>query len=205
MRDRSALLLTIAVIVAAACGGDTPVDPAGQLAASTAGPTESAARRDTARRDTARTDTTRRDTARTPRPPADTTPTNPVVTNAHVSGRVLGGTYNRAATGNDTLQLAPMAGTTVKLFHNRMVDGRSASVEVGQVVTGADGAFSFGPIPGGYYLVRAYPPAASGFGESLSYLQLTQAQMTMNVYVWHRPAGSTTPPPGTPADSTRRP
>jgi hypothetical protein len=202
MRNRSAALFTLAAIVAAACSGDTLLDPAGQPAATTAGSTDSASR-DSTRSDTTRADTTRT-TPRPPGTPADTA--RPVATSGTVSGRVLGGTYNPNGTGSDTLQFSPIAGTTVKLFHNRLIDGVATSVLISQMVTGTDGAYTFGPVPGGYYLLRAYPPDGSGFGESLSYLPLTQAQVSMNIYVWRRPPGSTTPPTGsTPADSTRRP
>jgi hypothetical protein len=121
------------------------------------------------------------------------------VVSSTVSGKVISAVYDRGATNGDTVQFTPIAGATVKLFHNRMVDGASASVFISEVVTGADGAYRFGPIPGGYYLLRVYPPAGSGFGESLSYLPATRAEVTMNLYVWKRPAGT-----GTPADSTGR-
>ena len=202
MRAHHAALLTTIIIAVgvAACADDTLVAPTDVPAVTTAGGV------DTTRSDTTRTDTTRTDSVGIvppPRPPVTppVTPPDsarPVATASHVSGRVFGGVYNPAGTRNDTLSFLPIAGATVKLFHNRLIDGAGVSVFIGEVVTGADGAHRFGPIPGGYYLLRVYPPAGSGFGESLSYLAATQAQVTMNIHVWKRPA--TVPP----VDSTGR-
>jgi hypothetical protein len=204
MRARETVLLTLAAVVAAACADDATVDPAGPPVATAAGTADSA-RRDTTRG--TRTDTTRRDTTRTSRPPVPPTDTSGrvVVTTADVSGRVIGAILNRRATGADTLAHVPLAGVTVKLFRNGTVNGASTSTFVSEVVTGAGGTFSFGSIPGGYYLLRSYPPAGSGYGESLSYLDATRAQVSMNIYVWQ--ATSRTPPTGAvpPGDSTRRP
>ena len=101
-------------------------------------------------------------------PEATTTPkdTGTAVTLGYsaVSGRVL------------TTGAAPVAGATVKLYHNVLVDGAGVSVYVSETVSGADGRFHFDNVPFGYYLLRS---GANG----LSYLAATSATVTLDVWV----------------------
>jgi hypothetical protein len=216
MRAHRATLLTIIAVGVAACAGETPVETPDLPAVTTtgaAGAADTATRRDTTtRRDTATTGPTRTDSARTnpPRTDSTVTPPRPVTppdtarpaVPAIVSGRVLGQIFNRAGTGSDTLQIVPLAGVTVQLYHQQPVLGAGTpsiptSLPIAQVVTGADGSYRVGPIPGGRYYLRALPSAGSGFGEGVSHVSVTQAQVTVNLYVWKR---ASTPP----ADSTGR-
>jgi Carboxypeptidase regulatory-like domain len=84
-----------------------------------------------------------------------------------VTGRVLA---NRAQGA------APVAGATVKLFHNELVNGAGVSVFVTEAVSNADGSFQFANVPFGYYLLR------SG-SDGLSYLAANSAAVKLDVWV----------------------
>ncbi len=81
-----------------------------------------------------------------------------------VSGRVL------------TTGATPVAGATVKLYHNVLVDGAGVSVYVTEAVSGADGKFHFDNVPFGYYLLRS---GTNG----LSYLAATTTTVTLDVWI----------------------
>jgi hypothetical protein len=123
---------------------------------------------------------------------ADTT--RPIAGTARVQGRVRGAAWRAPGQGSaDTTRLTPIAGATLRLYRNVLVDGRGVSRFVGQTTSAADGSYSFGEIEGGYYLVYTSVPGMSG--EHLDYLPATTPSVTLNVTIWRRedpaPADST--------------
>lgn len=119
---------------------------------------------------------------------SDTTATPPWAGTVRLSGRVLGvARVAPTAGGSDTLSSAPIAGAVLTLYHNVLVDGVGQSIEVGRVVTGADGAYEFAEIPGGYYLLRG--TVASGpfaGGSTLDYVAANAAEVRVDVRFWPR-------------------
>ena len=103
-----------------------------------------------------------------------------------LSGRVLAMQANPAGMGGDTLRSVPIGGVTLKLMHNIMVNGASAQELTGTTVSGADGSYHFSGIPGGYYVLYAYPSAASGYQGSYSLVPAQTASVTVDVYVWRQ-------------------
>ena len=118
--------------------------------------------------------------------PSDTTATPPYAGTVRLAGHVYGVARVAATAGSsDTLRAAPLAGAVLTLYHNVLVNGEGQSIEVGQVVTGADGAYEFAGIPGGYYLLRgsvADGPFAGG--GTLSYVAANAAEVTVDVRFW---------------------
>jgi len=100
----------------------------------------------------------------------------------HVFGRVLAIVRIPGAAGNDTLRFDPIAGATIKLWHNVLSNGNASSVLVGQVTSGSNGAYEFPQQTGGYYWVAVSAPSSSGFGDAWSLVPL-DAQAEVNVYL----------------------
>src|SRR5687768_6480935 len=114
---------------------------------------------------------------------ADTT--TPVAASSRVRGRVRLATWRAPGQGTasaDTTQHTPVAGATLKLYRNLLVDGRGVSRFVMQTTSAADGSYTFGQLEGGYYLVYTSVPGVAG--EHLDYLAATRADVTLDVTVW---------------------
>jgi hypothetical protein len=101
-----------------------------------------------------------------------------------LSGRVLAMQANPGGMGGDTLRSVPIGGVTLKLMHNIIVDGASAQELTGTTVSGSDGRYHFNGIPGGYYVLYAYPSVSSGYQGSYSLVPAQAASVTIDVYVW---------------------
>jgi hypothetical protein len=103
-------------------------------------------------------------------------------TTMHVFGRVLAIVRVAGAAGNDTLRFDPIAGATIKLWHNVLSNGNASSVLVGQAASGPNGSYDFPQQPGGYYWVAVSAPSSSGYGDATSLVPL-DAQAEVNVYL----------------------
>jgi len=86
--------------------------------------------------------------------------------------------------GQDSLVRTPLAGATIELRRNLLVDGKATQTVVGTVTSAADGSYSFTGLAGGYYVAYGYPPAGSALTETLEYVAGTQAQVTTNLFMW---------------------
>jgi hypothetical protein len=119
---------------------------------------------------------------------SDTTATPPYAGTVHIAGRVLGvARVAPASPGADTLGATPIAGATLTLYHNVLVNGAGQSVLVGQVVTRADGSYEFPDVPGGYYLLRGSVSDGPWAGSSsLDYVAANAARITVDVRFWQR-------------------
>jgi hypothetical protein len=100
----------------------------------------------------------------------------------HVFGKVLAIVRVPGAAGNDTLRFDPIAGATIKLWHNVLSNGNASSVLVGQATSGDNGSYDFPQRPGGYYWVAVSAPSSSGYGDATSLVPL-DAQAEVNVYL----------------------
>ena len=116
--------------------------------------------------------------------PVDTSGIAPSILN--VSGHVFAIQATPAAQGSDTLHYIPIAGVSLRLMHNILVDGQSAQELAGTTVSGADGAYGFANLPGGYYVLYAEPSAASGYAGSYSLVPRTPANVLVDMYVWRK-------------------
>jgi hypothetical protein len=97
-------------------------------------------------------------------------------------GTVLG--PSQPGAGNDSLQTAPrVAGATVTAYP--VLSGSGASARLGTAVataiTGADGKFRLGTMPGGEYVVTIVPPASSIYA---GVWVTAIAHATSDVYPW---------------------
>jgi len=115
--------------------------------------------------------------------PGDTSTTSPYIGTTATSGFVL--TVSKkspsAPGGSDTLQTSPVSGAVLTLYHNVLQDGVGVSVFVATTTSGANGAYSFAPVPGGYYIIRSGDDGKWAGG--VSYLYANSATVTQNIYV----------------------
>lgn len=88
--------------------------------------------------------------------------------------------------GQDSLVRTPLAGATIELRRNVLVDGKATQTVIGTVTSATDGTYSFTGLAGGYYVAYGHPPAGSGLTETLEYVAGTQAQVTTNLFMWKR-------------------
>ncbi len=51
-----------------------------------------------------------------------------------------------------------LPGRTVRALRNQLVNGAASQTEMGRVVSGADGAYRFEDLPGGYYVMEVLGP-----------------------------------------------
>jgi hypothetical protein len=115
--------------------------------------------------------------------PGDTSTTSPYLGNTSTSGFVLTMSKKAPSTpgGSDTLQTSPVSGAELTLYHNVLQNGAGVSVFVATTTSAANGAYSFAPVPGGYYIIRS-----GGDGKwtaGVSYLYANSAAVTQNIYV----------------------
>jgi hypothetical protein len=104
--------------------------------------------------------------------------------NSRISGRVLSVTRKNVSSGNDTLQYTPIAGATVTLKRNLLVNGTATQVTVGTAVTNAQGAYAFGNGPGGYYVAYASGPVGQGWASSYSLVLANSPEVSADIYLW---------------------
>lgn len=75
-----------------------------------------------------------------------------------VAGRVVpAGTGIPTDTGV-VVTAAGLPGRTVRALRNQLVNGQATQTEMGRVVSGADGAYRFENLPGGYYVMEVLGP-----------------------------------------------
>jgi len=114
-------------------------------------------------------------------PPTDTT--KPPPSSFNLTGKALG-VDAVAGQGNDTLHFTPIAGATVKLMRNVLVNGQATQVEAGQTTTSASGAYQFSNLAGGYYIVYVTPPTGSPYISNWSYVEGLAPAVDVNVFLW---------------------
>jgi len=108
-----------------------------------------------------------------PGPGVDTTSTPGFPGNVTIAGTVyLAGTGVPTDTGVVSTA-APLAGVTVRFLRNMLVNGQAAQLDLGTVVSGANGEFSATNLPGGYYVVEGL--TASGAVATYSLVATTNA------------------------------
>jgi hypothetical protein len=135
------------------------------------------------------------DSSRGPTPPPNALPgTFPSDTargaNFPASVTVLGSVslLKEGASPRDSLTaFAPVAGVRIALFRNEVVDGRKISERIGEVTTGADGAFRFADVKGGYFVLAVNPTADKPYGASTSYLTGDRAEVKADLHFWRLP------------------
>jgi hypothetical protein len=121
------------------------------------------------------------------------TPIGPVDTSGHsfpssfdLSGRVLAMSANSGAMGSDTITYSPIGGVELKLYHNVLVDSAASQVLAGVTTSATDGSYHFSGVPGGYYVLYAYPSAASGYDGAYSLVPGIDPTVSIDVYVWKK-------------------
>ena len=116
--------------------------------------------------------------------PGDTSHIAPNTVN--LSGHVFALQSTTAGQGSDTLRYIPIAGVSLKLMHNVLVNGVGVQELAGTTTSDASGAYRFDGLPGGYYVIYAYPSASSGYDGSYSLVPAQQAAVVVDVYVWKK-------------------
>jgi len=120
-----------------------------------------------------------------------TTPTNPTPSDStpstlpekvQASGRVIGVTV--AIGEKDSLRFEPVAGASVTVHRNVLVDGKAQQVLVTTLTTKSDGSWSLADLAGGHYILTATPPAGSPYKQNWTYLPATTAVAKADVYLW---------------------
>jgi hypothetical protein len=103
-------------------------------------------------------------------------------------GRVLAVSVTAASAGSsDTLRFTPVAGAAIEVWRNLLVDGAATQELAARTTSGADGAFEVPELAGGYYIVKAAPPAGSGYADNWEYLAGTASEVKVDVFVWKEP------------------
>jgi hypothetical protein len=103
-------------------------------------------------------------------------------------GRVLAVSVTAASAGsNDTLHFTPVAGAAIEIWRNLLVNGAATQELAARTTAGADGAFEVPGLAGGYYIVKAAPPAGSGYASNWEYLAGTRSEVKVDVFVWKEP------------------
>lgn len=113
----------------------------------------------------------------------DTSTTNPPPVLFNLSGRVLGVDAVRGQ-GSDTLHFTPIAGASVKLVRNVLVDGTATQLAAGETTSASNGTYHFTNLAGGYYIVNVAPPAGSPYTSSWNYVAGTAASVVVDVFLW---------------------
>ena len=103
-----------------------------------------------------------------------------------VHGRALVTTKDGPRAPGDTLSaFAPIAGAHITLYRNVIVDGQGVSQKVAERTTGADGAYDFTRLPGGYYILALNVTAEQFYGETFTYVAGTRSDVAADIRVWH--------------------
>jgi len=105
-----------------------------------------------------------------------------------ISGHALVTTKDGPRAPGDTLSaFAPIAGAHITLYRNVLVDGQGVSVKMAEQTTGADGAYDFAGVPGGYYILALNVTPERFYGETFTYVLGTRTEVTADIRVWHTP------------------
>lgn len=106
-----------------------------------------------------------------------------------IHGRALVTTKDGPRAPGDTLSaFVPIAGARVTLYRNVLVDGRGVSQPVGERTTGADGAYEFAGVPGGYYILALNVTAEQFYGETFVYVPGTRDDVSADIRRWQTSA-----------------
>lgn len=109
----------------------------------------------------------------------------PLPAAVRVRGSALVTTTDGARAPGDTLPaFAPMEGARVTLYRNVLVDGKGVSVKHAERTTGADGAYDFADVPGGYYILALNVTPDRFYGETFVYVAGTRSEVTADIRVW---------------------
>jgi hypothetical protein len=109
----------------------------------------------------------------------------PLPATVRVRGRALVSTTDGARAPGDTLSaFAPMGGAHITLYRNVLVDGRGVSVKHAERTTGADGAYEFADVPGGYYILALGVTPERFYGTTFVYVAGTRSEVTADIRVW---------------------
>jgi len=103
-----------------------------------------------------------------------------------VSGKVLGVSVNLPGVSGDTLAFEPIPRTRLRIMRNVLVEGSATQVLAVELLAGAHGEYTVTGLPGGYYIVYAYPPSGSVWADNWTYLPAMQAEVTADVYLWKK-------------------
>ena len=121
------------------------------------------------------------------RVPGDTSSVAPLPEQVRVRGRVLATTKDGPRAPGDTLAaFAPVAGARVTVYRNVLENGAGVSKFVAEQVTGADGAFDFRGVPGGYYVVSLNVTPERFYGETHVLVAGTKAEVSADIRIWSR-------------------
>ena len=109
----------------------------------------------------------------------------PLPASVRVHGQVLASTTTGPRAPGDTLSaFVPVAGGRVTLYRNVLVDGKGVSVKLGERTTGADGAFDFTNVPGGYYVLSLNVTPDRFYGETYVLVAGTRTDVTADIRIW---------------------
>ena len=114
----------------------------------------------------------------------DTTPATPA--KVRVTGHVLGATAHAPTGTGDSISFEPVPHARLRIMRNVIVDGTATQVLAIELLTGDHGEYTVTGLPGGYYIVYAYPPTGSVYADNWSYLAAMQTEVTTDVYVWKK-------------------
>ncbi|HYD51525.1 MAG TPA: hypothetical protein VEA99_02815 [Gemmatimonadaceae bacterium] len=104
-------------------------------------------------------------------------------------GTVYAVTVRVPATNGDSIVKTPLAGATVVLVRNVLVDGKATQVTAGTTTSAADGSFSFENLTGGYHVLTGRPPAGAALHEGLEYVASTASVVRRDLYLWAKRGG----------------
>jgi hypothetical protein len=109
----------------------------------------------------------------------------PLPAAVRVRGRALVATTDGPRAPGDTLSaFVPIEGARVTLYRNVLVDGKGVSVKLAEHTTGADGAYEFAGVPGGYYILALNVTPERFYGETFVYVAGTRSEVSADIRVW---------------------
>ncbi len=117
-------------------------------------------------------------------PSTDTT--HAVPPKVRVSGRILGVTFTVPTQGSDSMHFEPVRHAKIRVMQNVLVNGESSQVLAVEMLSDDAGGYMIKDLPGGYYVVYAYPPAGSAYAQNWSYLAALDPEVKLDVYVWKK-------------------
>jgi hypothetical protein len=118
-------------------------------------------------------------------PSTDTT--HAVPPKVRVSGRILGVTFTVPTQGSaDSMHFEAVRRARIRVMQNVLVNGEASQVLAVEMLSDDSGGYVIRDLPGGYYVVYAYPPAGSAYSQNWSYLAALDPEVKLDVYVWKK-------------------